>query len=122
MAIETIAIITSAISTAFIAIFSYKSNQISNAMKKISQENQELTNKINAQNKIQSNKVNSLFWALIFSNILVDRANRKEKLGFIIKLFGWENIKNDININKDDLASVANANCSKYLDNILNSK
>lgn len=38
MVIETIAIITSTISTAFIAIFSYKSNQISNEMKKISRE------------------------------------------------------------------------------------
>ena len=120
MLIETTSLIISAIATCVIAYFSYKSNQITTEMKEIAKKTQSLTDKIDTQNQIQRDKVNKIFWALVFSNALVDTnpANRKERIGFIIKTFGWENIKNDININNTDLISAINARCAKYVDEL----
>lgn len=105
--LEIILPIISTISTGFIAYYSYVANK--------------LANEIKTQNTIQQDKVNKIFWAMVFSGVLVDTntAHIKQRVGFIIKLFGWEEIKSDIKINADDLLSVVNANCSKYVDEII---
>lgn len=119
--LNLLAIIVSAIATAFIAYFSYRSNQISKEIKNISQKTFELSNAIENQNKNQQENVNKIFWAIVFSNVLTDKANRKERVGFLIKLFGWETIQRNTNISKEDLKSVVNANCAKFIDDLFNS-
>lgn len=119
--LNLLAIIVSAIATAFIAYFSYRSNQLSKEIKDISLKTFELSNAIEIQNKNQQENVNKIFWAIVFSNVLTDKANRKERVGFLIKLFGWETIQRNTNISKEDLKSVVNANCAKFIDDLFNS-
>lgn len=116
-----------AIATIVIAYFSYKSNAISQEMKKISSEMKEISNKsfelnksISEQNDIQRNKSNKLFWAIVFSNLIAaDESGRKNRFGFIIKLFGWQEIQSQTEIEVDDLKAAINSKCQKYVDQLI---
>lgn len=78
----------------------------------------ELSKSINNETSLQRNKTNSLFWALFFSSALIteNRAHRKDRLGFIFKIFGWQNILKESQISPEELNRAANASCDKYFE------
>lgn len=110
--------IVSAISTVAIAFFSYRSYLVSAQMKLIAERSENFSKELKNLNEINTKNTYKVFWAIVFSNVISDKPNRKEQLGFLIKLFGWDYIKKQIDIDADDLNSVINAKCAKYIDQL----
>lgn len=108
-------IVVTAIATAFIAFYSYKSGKLALEMNKLTKANEEFSKQIQESS-------NKAFWGIVFSNIASDKANRKERLGFIIKLFGWDAISSSLDIDKENVKDVINSNCEKFVDQIIFNK
>lgn len=98
----------------FAVYVSHRSNCIASQML-------ELSKSIDQATTEQRNKSNKLFWALVFSGVLTieNRNIRKDRLGFILKIFGWESVLSESNIRASDLQAAANASCDKFFDDAM---
>ena len=98
----------------FAVRLSHKSNRIAKRML-------DLSMSINNETSLQRNKTNRLFWALVFSSVLTteSRSHRKDRIGFIMKIFGWQNVLKESQISPEELNRAANASCDKYFEDAM---
>lgn len=113
--ITQITIAVATVVNVFIFFFAVMLNKKSNL---IAKEMLELSKSINNETSLQRGKTNRLFWALVFSSVVTieNREHRKDRIGFILQVFGWENVLKESHISAEVLNRAANARCNKFFD------
>lgn len=107
-----ISIVVTAIATAIIAYNSWVNNKLTREIHELSIQTSELSKHFQKQ-------ANKAFWGIAFSTIIAgDASGRKSRLGFLIESFGWETIKESLELTTSKLQSAINSNCNDVVDRL----